>query len=238
MPPAEIQSILRTLQALDISGQSDRSETTNLAPVVRRVDLRKDGIELSVDLESIVPRGADSPPLTITRFIPLRIGRRGVAMRLVFGGGVSARKPDPSLLKAVARGYRWFHEVISDQGILPRDIAARERVNERFVRRLMPLAFLAPAVIEAIVEGRQPPNSPVNSSAAVSRFPSSGRSRLQRSGLLIKRPARPAATLLVLPLSLELRNTERRRKKKRRRPKKVPGRVGICFNRSFSRRCP
>jgi site-specific DNA recombinase len=157
VPPAEIQSILRTLQALDISGQSDRSETTNLAPVVRRVDLRKDGIELSVDLESIVPRGADSPPLTITRFIPLRIGRRGVAMRLVFGGGVSARKPDPSLLKAVARGYRWFHEVISDQGILPRDIAARERVNERFVRRLMPLAFLAPAVIEAIVEGRQPP---------------------------------------------------------------------------------
>ena len=156
VPSAEIQSILGTLQTFSISGESDRAETTNVAPLVKRVDLRKDGIELSVDLESMVPRGADSPLLTITRFIPLRIRRRGVAMRLVIGGGVSVRKADPTLLKAVARGYRWFQEVISDADILPRDIAARERVNERFVRRLIPLAFLAPMVLEAIVEGRQP----------------------------------------------------------------------------------
>jgi len=29
-------------------------------------------------------------------------------------------------------------------------------VNERFVRRLIPLAFLSPAIVQAISEGRQP----------------------------------------------------------------------------------
>ena len=36
------------------------------------------------------------------------------------------------------------------------DIAAREGVNERFVRRLIPVAFLSPAIVQAIAEGRQP----------------------------------------------------------------------------------
>ena len=31
-------------------------------------------------------------------------------MRLVIGGGVSTRKIDPTLLRAVARGHKWFNE--------------------------------------------------------------------------------------------------------------------------------
>jgi site-specific DNA recombinase len=36
-------------------------------------------------------------------------------------------------------------------------IARRERVRDNYVRRLLPLAFLAPALVEAICAGRQPP---------------------------------------------------------------------------------
>ena len=77
-------------------------------------------------------------------------------MRLVIGGGVSTRKTDPTLLKAVARGHKWFNELVSGRAVFAREIAAREGVNERFVRRLIPLAFLSPAIIEAIAEGRHP----------------------------------------------------------------------------------
>jgi site-specific DNA recombinase len=37
------------------------------------------------------------------------------------------------------------------------EIADRERVGARYVRRLMRLAFLAPKIVEMIVAGRQPP---------------------------------------------------------------------------------
>ena len=77
-------------------------------------------------------------------------------MRLVIGGGVSTRKTDPTLLKAVARGHKWFNELASGRAVFTREIAAREGVNERFVRRLIPLAFLSPAIVQAITDGRHP----------------------------------------------------------------------------------
>ena len=77
-------------------------------------------------------------------------------MRLVIGGAISTRKTDQTLLKAVARGHKWFKEIVSGRAAFTREIAAREGVNERFVRRLIPLAFLSPLIVRAIAEGRQP----------------------------------------------------------------------------------
>ena len=77
-------------------------------------------------------------------------------MRLLIGGAVSTRKVDPTLLHAIARGRKWFQELVSGTAAFAREIAAREGVNERYVRRLIPLAFLSPQIVEAIIEGRQP----------------------------------------------------------------------------------
>jgi site-specific DNA recombinase len=90
--------------------------------------------------------------------VPLRMKRRGVAMRLVIGGSVSTGTADATLLKAVARGRKWFNELASGRAKFTQEIAAREGVNGRFVRRLIPLAFLSPAIVQAIAEGRQPAN--------------------------------------------------------------------------------
>jgi site-specific DNA recombinase len=116
-------------------------------------------MEISINLESLLPPESmvrRAPLLTFTRFVPLQMKRRGVAMQLVIGGGVSTRKTDPTLLKAVARGHKWFNELASGRAVFTRDIAARERVNERFVRRLIPLAFLSPAIVQAIAAGHHP----------------------------------------------------------------------------------
>jgi site-specific DNA recombinase len=114
---------------------------------------------MAMNLESLIPLDAamrPSPWTRFTRFIPLQMKRRGVAMRLVIGADGSTPKTDWTLLKAVARGHKWFNELISGRASFARDMAAREGVNERFVRRLIPLAFLSPAIVEAIAEGRQP----------------------------------------------------------------------------------
>jgi hypothetical protein len=156
---AEIQSLLRAAEAKRVSLGSKSQAASTIAELVKRVDLRKNGIEISMNLESLLPRDSrisGSPTITFMRFAPLQMKRRGVAMRLVIGDGVSTRRTDPTLLKAIARGHKWFNELVSGRAMFTREIAEREGVNERFVRRLIPLAFLSPAIVEAIAAGRHP----------------------------------------------------------------------------------
>jgi site-specific DNA recombinase len=156
---AEIDSVLKATDAKRILLESGPQVASTIAALVKRVGLRKNGVEISMNLESLIPHDSGfrrAPLLTLTRFVPLQVKRRGVAMRLVIGGGVSTRKTDPTLLKAVARAHKWFNEFASGEVSFTREIAAREGLNERFVRRLIPLAFLSPPIVRAIAEGRHP----------------------------------------------------------------------------------
>jgi site-specific DNA recombinase len=156
---AEIDSVLKAADAKSALLESGLQTAATIVEFVNRVDMRKNGIEISMSLESLLPRDpriSGTPTMTFTRFVPLQMKRRGAAMRLVIGGGVSTRKTDPTLLKAVARGHKWFNQLVSGRAVFTREIAAREGVNERFVRRLIPLAFLSPAIVQTIAEGRQP----------------------------------------------------------------------------------
>ncbi|MDO8431087.1 MAG: recombinase family protein [Candidatus Binatus sp.] len=155
----EIDSVLKATEAKSVWLESGPQAASTVAELVKRVDLRKNGIEISMNLEPLLPPESmvrRAPLLTFSRFVPLQMKRRGVAMRLVIGGGVSTRKTDPTLLKAVARAHKWFNELASGRAAFTREIAAREGVNERFVRRLIPLAFLSPTIVQAIAYGRHP----------------------------------------------------------------------------------
>jgi site-specific DNA recombinase len=106
-----------------------------------------------------LPLAAPEPPavlpaeIMLTRVFPLQMKRRGVEMRLVVENRHGpAPSVDLTLLKAVARAHHWFAEISS---ALAR-IAARDSIAVRYVSRLIRLAFLAPDIVESIVEGRQP----------------------------------------------------------------------------------
>lgn len=51
----------------------------------------------------------------------------------------------------------WFDELAEGRTPSLAAIAAREGVSDRYIGNLLPLAFLAPDIVEAIVAGRQPP---------------------------------------------------------------------------------
>ena len=61
-----------------------------------------------------------------------------------------------TLLAAIARGRRWLHELISDRAATARSIAKREGCSMRRVTMLISLAFLAPDLVKAAIEGRLP----------------------------------------------------------------------------------
>ena len=83
--------------------------------------------------------------------------RRGVETRIIIAaGGDLPRKVDPALLKAVSRARAWFEELASGRVRSLAEVARAEGIAKRYVERLARLAFVAPAIVEAICQGRQP----------------------------------------------------------------------------------
>ena len=67
-----------------------------------------------------------------------------------------APAPKPALVKALARASRWYEEVLAGRGLDQRSLARFSGLTERYVGKVYPCAFLAPDIVEAILEGRQP----------------------------------------------------------------------------------
>src|SRR5918995_3998757 len=97
---------------------------------------------------------------TLTIRIPMRLQRRG-GRKLIMtpeGAAAPARKPrrDETLVKALVRAHRWRRKIESGQAHSITDLAEQEGVTVAYVCRLLPLTCLAPDIVEAILDGRQP----------------------------------------------------------------------------------
>jgi DNA invertase Pin-like site-specific DNA recombinase len=60
------------------------------------------------------------------------------------------------LVNAIARGRRWLHEIVSGSVTDVEQIAARQKCSARHVNMTISLAFLAPDLVRAAVQGRLP----------------------------------------------------------------------------------
>jgi hypothetical protein len=63
---------------------------------------------------------------------------------------------DESLIKALVRAHRWRRRIESGKAKSITDLAEHEGVTVAYVCRLLPLTCLAPNIVEAILDGRQP----------------------------------------------------------------------------------
>src|SRR5207302_1374300 len=128
--------------------QSEVEAGPALSDLVDRVDLSETGIRLSLKVpiaETASRPAADANGLIISRFFPMTVRRRGVEMRLVIAGNrAPAPRADSALLKAVARARQWSEDLLTGRAQSVVQIAERERVGSRYIRRLLRLAFLAP----------------------------------------------------------------------------------------------
>jgi hypothetical protein len=97
---------------------------------------------------------------TLTIRIPIRLQRRGGRKLIMTPEGMvaPARKPsrDETLVKALVRAHRWRRKIESGQARSVTDLGEQEGVTDAYVCRLLPLTCLAPDIVEAILDGRQP----------------------------------------------------------------------------------
>jgi DNA invertase Pin-like site-specific DNA recombinase len=144
--------------------QGSPEERTKLAvELIERVVVEDSAISIAVRKRLLLsePGAAAeaSPNDTILLSAPVAFRRRGVETKLVLSAAVETQKPgrvDAALVKAVARGRCWFEQLAAGGAASLVVIADRAGVSPRYVSRLLPLAFLAPDIIEAILQGRHP----------------------------------------------------------------------------------
>ena len=97
------------------------------------------------------------PAQTLTVMIPISVKPRGGRKAVVTPGVLALeRRQDITLIKAVARAFRWRRMLEQGRYSTLAELAAAEKINASYVSRVLRLTLLAPDIVEAILDGRQP----------------------------------------------------------------------------------
>ncbi len=85
-------------------------------------------------------------------------GGRTVIVRPDGSRGVVRREAtiDNTMIKVIARGFRWQRLLYDGTYATIEDLAAAEKINPSYVSRILRLAYLSPVVVQAILDGKHP----------------------------------------------------------------------------------
>ncbi len=143
------------------------------------VDLRHEGLgSVLRDYDGAPPNGGlrmTNLAETIRVVIPLTIRKRNGRPKILPPDDIGmqdGRAQDPHVLRAIARAWSWRRQLeTAGAASTIHDIAVAEKVSDRFVSRMMRLAYLSPEVLEHLVIGRVPPARSLNDLAGVADRP-------------------------------------------------------------------
>ena len=100
-----------------------------------------------------------SAPTTMRVFIPLAIRKRNGRPKIMPPADMTPANDggvDPHVLKAIARAWSWRRKLEAGQVSTNLDLARAEDVSDRYIGRMLKLAYLAPAVLEKLLLQRCP----------------------------------------------------------------------------------
>lgn len=143
-----------------------------LCTLIARAEIHPDRVDVHLlpsHLEAVL-RGdhARLPPASestdrdgsLALSVPARLKRTGMEVRMIINGvdpyDVKAR-PDPSLIKLIVKAHVLHDKLVHGGGQSLDSIAAREGISGSYLTRVVRLAWLAPEIAKAILDGRQPP---------------------------------------------------------------------------------
>jgi hypothetical protein len=112
--------------------------------------------------------------VSLTLSTPARHKRTGMETRMIIEGpGASDHRttPNASLIKLVLKAHQLHARLIDANGESLSELAEREGIMGSYFTRLVRLAFLAPDITQAILEGRHPPDLTAARLMRDTRFP-------------------------------------------------------------------
>lgn len=156
--PGEMSNVVsRAAAAATAMANAERDPVRAL---VQKVRLLRGRIEIDMATRALadllqVPIASEAP-VAITLASELRLTRTGRAVRLIQNNGAAlgGDRPDPTLVKLVAKARTWWSELRAGDVDVP-TLARREGVTQSYISRVTRLAFLSPSVVDAILTGSQ-----------------------------------------------------------------------------------
>jgi site-specific DNA recombinase len=139
---------------------------SNLLPLIEKVEiatgqvvihLRSKVLAEAIGLETAGHSQTHAPDATFALTLPFQLKRRGVEAHFIVTTGPEPNKhTDPNLVRVVSKAWAWFQELSTLPNSSVKAIAERENIPASEVSRQIPLAFLAPNIVSAILNGEQP----------------------------------------------------------------------------------
>jgi hypothetical protein len=164
LAPAQISITLASAREITHCLTPGRHESRDLVRwLISRVTIADLSITIQASLKALretlgLPiTSSESGPLALE--FPVRFTKRRVEQKIVLSDQ-SERPPlrDEALLKAVARAHHWVEDLKHQRFRDLAEIARYEGLPKTYVHALIPLAFLAPSIVTAILKGTQPPD--------------------------------------------------------------------------------
>lgn len=112
------------------------------------------------DLQQLLPAGDTVDASARTIRVAARLGRRGGSKRMLDPSGrriVDQPEPNPALIDALAKGWRWRTLLLSGAYANSSALAEAEGLTQTGLHRFIRLAYLTPDLMREILEGRQRP---------------------------------------------------------------------------------
>jgi site-specific DNA recombinase len=161
-------------------GRRIAEELTTLTPdktrailmaLLSRVDIRSDRIDIKVYRRNLIellhartidagapagkPGSASDETLMLT--VKARLQRVGREMKMLVENADGKTSADPGLLRVIARAHDFQERLMQDPNLTVPAIANHERLSIGYMSRLLRLPTLAPDIITAIINGKNPP---------------------------------------------------------------------------------
>ena len=171
VPAAEIEAAVVSALKAHLHSAPGRAEAENgteqkiIASFVSRIEIHKNELVVwckpSQPIATVDPAGVEinatplsipwcKPPIRRAREILLPASVPRIAVRPI------KAERRASLLKSIARGRQWLDEIVSGAVQNLEQIAQRHHCSVRHVHMTISLAFIAPGLVQAAVEGRLP----------------------------------------------------------------------------------
>ena len=148
---------------LENNYEPDLDLISRLRSAITRVTLKPDLVQIRVRAEAIAT--PQDLPLTQARrdehewdisFPIILKARNGAKMIEAPGAPKEAGRIDRAMVRAVAMAFDWAESLAKGELASVADIAAQGKFCKTHVAKLLPLAWLAPDLVELIVKGKQP----------------------------------------------------------------------------------
>jgi site-specific DNA recombinase len=137
-------------------GPYDQGTPDLVSRHVERIVVHATEVEINLQTRDVASPSLGADGEQVLR-VPLERRHRDRKEIIVPGdAGTAPRCLDRSLVLAVARGRTWASAIRRGEYADTAEIASTCDLSESYVRRILRLAFLAPDIVEAIAEGRQP----------------------------------------------------------------------------------